>query len=332
MARRKQSKAAATQLQRDEALQLAEQHGAAEASRRTGIAAGTIRAWQTRQRQQTGTPADAKAAPTEVERLERELQDARASAEQMLRASREAEKAHQAVNARSYMVSYGVALDKATLIEQRLNTARGIQAQITQAQAATIGALVDQVLTSLDVDSPAAREVVRGLLGQASKGADAMVADAALAEQARAAIRDRLAGVLREQLAGELEGDRKPSRREQRQLPAPAAPHPDGRGADAPDAMAGPRRVVRALRDRARKDDDVEVVTGEVVPAKPKKRGGWGVHGQRKVDDAALAAKNRAAMLEDPKKLPPVQVSLDRDGRPVLRPAPGTEWWQGPEQ
>jgi DNA-binding transcriptional MerR regulator len=72
---------------RAEALELAAEHGSAEASRRTGVSADTIRYWR-HKAAKAAPPTDADV--DDVERLERLAGEARAAGEEALAKVREA--------------------------------------------------------------------------------------------------------------------------------------------------------------------------------------------------------------------------------------------------
>jgi hypothetical protein len=90
-----------------EALKLAAEHGSAEASRRTGVSADTIRYWRHRAAK-AARPTDADS--DDVERLERLARDVRAAAEEALAKAREAIAAGRGAEAKNLAVTAGVAV------------------------------------------------------------------------------------------------------------------------------------------------------------------------------------------------------------------------------
>jgi hypothetical protein len=90
-----------------EALKLAAEHGSAEASRRTGASAETIRYWRHKAAKAAG-PTDADS--DDVERLERLARDLRAAAEEALAKAREAIAAGRGAEAKNLAVTAGVAV------------------------------------------------------------------------------------------------------------------------------------------------------------------------------------------------------------------------------
>jgi hypothetical protein len=95
--RRRCETAADQRRRKAEALKLAEEHGSAEASRRTGVSADTIRYWR-HKAAKAARPTDAEV--DDVERLERLARDLRAAVEEALAKAREAIAAGRAAEAK----------------------------------------------------------------------------------------------------------------------------------------------------------------------------------------------------------------------------------------
>jgi hypothetical protein len=188
--------------------------------------------------------------------------------------------AGQSMHAERYAKVHGICVDKTAVLERQLAVAIANRAQLAQQTAEQVAAVLSQTIEALGINDLPARELVAGLLRQAGAG-EPIVADHALAEQARCAQRERIADEIRETIEAELAA-RPDVPREQLALPAPAGPHPDGRDTDERTPMAGPVRRVRASRERRRKRERVETVTGEVVDESR-----WRPTGQASVEDAA---------------------------------------------
>lgn len=119
---------------RAEALAIGEQHGAAEASRRTGIPQATIRSWKHRAEQPASPEVD------DVDRLERLAQEARRTAEHALAKANEAIAAGRGTDARDLMVAHGIAVEKHGLLARQAQAAREHEARITEQQGEIIAA------------------------------------------------------------------------------------------------------------------------------------------------------------------------------------------------
>jgi hypothetical protein len=239
-----------------QALQRAAEIGPAAAARELGLKAGTIRGWLARASKPidtpstTQTPTATPAQPGEIYHLERLARDARAVAAIALRESRAAMADGRSMDAQRYATVHGIAVDKTSVLERQLTVAVANRAQLAQQTAEQLAAVLDQALEALGIDDMPGRQLVAGLLRQASAG-EPIVADRALADQARRGHRERIAGELGEQLA-ELRRQRDADAEfmsNERGLPAPAphVPHPDGDEEDDPEhePMAAPIQVLR---------------------------------------------------------------------------------------
>jgi hypothetical protein len=176
---------------RVEALAIAEQHGAAEASRRTGIPQATIRSWKHR--------AEAAASPEvdDVDRLERLAQEARRTAERALAKANEAIAAGRGTDARNLMVAHGIAVEKSGLLAQQAQAAREHQVRISEQQGKMIAALIRAFMEScgLPVGTPGVGAVIRALLEHCRDGEPSPLSPAE-AEAARSEIREQIGSEL----------------------------------------------------------------------------------------------------------------------------------------
>lgn len=292
---------------RDEALQLLEDGmSAADVARQLGVPAATIRVWRHRAGA-SGPPAGADpqtwavAKDAGAREAWQVAQDALARVRQLLNAGKTGD-------AKNAALTFAILTDKSGVMENAVHAAQMRQVQLAQAQSEVLAGVLDALLAALDADSQPARQLVRSLLGQASRG-EPIAAQPEDAESARSVIRERVAVEIRESLETELAAQA--VEREQRQLPAPADPHPDGRDADERSEMSAPVRRVRASRERRRKRERVEVVTGEVVD---EGKGSWRPtgRGQGAVDQGARRGRD--------------VLRIDPDGNPI-NPERGRAPW-----
>jgi transposase-like protein len=152
-----------------DALKLAAEHGAAEASRRTGIPAATIRSWRHRDGS-AGPPAGADPADW-AERKQAGAEDAWAGAQEALARSRELIESGDARQAQSANVVYGVLVDKAEVLERAAEAARERQVRLAGAQAELIARVIRTYLESIGLSfPPPVASTLSALLRQAAAG------------------------------------------------------------------------------------------------------------------------------------------------------------------
>lgn len=224
----------------------------------------------------------------DIERMRRAARSARRVAQAAINQTDRMVDAGRASDARNAAAAAGILLDKALKLDEAILAAGVERQRIDETQAQQLASVITAIcdVTGVDLANTDVRNAVRSLL--TAGGSDGALAEAVSAQdrqRVRAAVRDGFRGELRAELLAEFEAERKPTRHEQRQLPAPRPTHPDGQAAERAedDEMAAPVRRVRALRDRRdkRAQNGSEHVTGEVVDDKPK-RNGWRPDGERR--------------------------------------------------
>lgn len=221
---------------RAEALRIAGEQGAAEASRITGIPAATIRAWMSRSRQLEG-PGD---SPTErrspealrqvAERLRRTAERARARAHRELSEGK-------ASAARDAMVAAGVAIDKARAFDEAADLAAEGIAKLSQGQAKVIAGLIERVMVDLGVSWRTGSAIARlvAFHARVAQEGESHSAPADLLAAARAELRAVFEPDSRPP-AGELEEGTSQIEAHRREQPA----LPECTKGDGADRMAGP--------------------------------------------------------------------------------------------
>ena len=243
-----------------EALQLAEQVGAAEASRRTGVPASTIRMWRTRAKT-SGTASDIR--PTAVPVGERPIDPGRGArgtwrvAERATRAALEAIDRGDPLAAQRLMVTAGIAADKTGQLEEAAGRAEERQIRLSHAQAETIAAVLLLALDGLGLPAGEATKRFIGSLLRQAVSAEGLVAHPALAEPARAELLARL----RQQVRREMKTEQSTV-----EPPVLSAPDPEPVLEAEPPSEPGARAL-----DHLHEDDqgkaEVEITDAEVVPA-----------------------------------------------------------------
>jgi DNA-binding transcriptional MerR regulator len=169
------------------ALKLAAEHGSAEASRRTGVSAATIRYWR-HKAAKAARPRDADA--DSIARLERLLAEQRAAAEESLAKAREAVAAGRGTEARNLMICHGIAVQRGADLAADLRSAREHEIQVADEQAKLMVAVLERVFRDLGLEraygpgSPARKVLAHHLRARAEP--DGPAPDAA---EARAAVR-----------------------------------------------------------------------------------------------------------------------------------------------
>jgi hypothetical protein len=300
----------------------AEQAGDEQAAAEAGVSVATLRKWRgDPEPEQPDTPAEPQAdaiagdsAPT-TDALLDDIGKMRASRDDAMRVvalaiakTRALLDRNQASEARNASASADMlskrAIEWDRLIIEAEDRRAQQTAQLARDQADVLVERTRRLLDALKV--PVGDESVRSVVAAALRGDELAVAEV---ELARGALRDVFTDEIRETIEAAARAD---APHEQRALPAPAGPHPDGRESDEREPMAGPVRRVRASRERRRKRERerVEVVSGEVVD----ERKGWGPvgRGQGAVEEAA----NRGRSL----------MRIDEDGNPV-NPERGRAPW-----
>ena len=170
-----------------EALKLAEEHGSAEASRRTGVSADTIRYWR-HKAAKAAQPKDTDA--DDIARLERLVTEQRAAAEESLTKAREAVAAGRGSEAKNLMICHGIAVQRGADLAADLRSAREHEIQVTDEQAKLMVAVLEGVFRDLGLGrayepgSPARKVLAHHLRARAEP--DGPAPDAA---EARAAVR-----------------------------------------------------------------------------------------------------------------------------------------------
>lgn len=248
---------------RDAALRLAEEQGVAEASRRTGIPAGTIYAWRSRAGL-AGPPSGVDPASWAA-RKEAGALETYAAAQEALARVRELLKAGDERKAKDAAISLGILLDKSGLLESSAAVANERNIRLSEGVAQLLAEVIRALLQALKVpDTPALRRMVRELLTQAS-GGQVIVASPADSEAVRESVRARVAAELRQRIEAEV-------RAELCGLPAATDEGPSGEDTSGEDYCA-----VGEIGEAHHKDfaggltqsGPVEPVDAEVVDAEP---------------------------------------------------------------
>ena len=238
---------------RAEALTLAEQVGAAEAARRLGLKEATIRQWRRRQKvaapqRHAGAQAGGLQAVEldEVQRLEQLVRAEEGIAVLALSAANDAIRAGKASDGRNhYMVSHGIAVQRAGDLRAQLHTAREHQVRLAEQHAQGIANVIRAYFTALGLEAHGG--LLRDLLCQVPAG-EPLAASPANAEPARLG--------LVEALADEIQARRPALEPDWRHRPVPGLSAPgqssngDGRpqGPAGGGPMVGPTRKSRAAR------------------------------------------------------------------------------------
>jgi hypothetical protein len=151
----------------------AEEVGAAQASRETGVPAATLRAWRSRSRTpQTAKPA-ATVAASPVDGLDgyeiRLLERAKRAVE--LGVKRLEELIPQAKGVQSVAISSGILIDKVAHLNQTIADAQERQTRIAERDATKIIAAIEHYFAALELPfSPASKRLWATLLRQLAHG------------------------------------------------------------------------------------------------------------------------------------------------------------------
>ena len=159
-----------------EALQLAAEHGPAEASRRTGVPAGTIRAWRTRAGQ-SEPPVGDRGEDWRVGR-ERTAHGAAQVAREAIEQARRDIRDGKPLRAQQSMTAAGIAVDKLTIIENQLAAYEERQTRLSQGQAEVVVEVLRLGLQAAGIPTDALRGVFRELFEQAGRGGPLSVSPA----------------------------------------------------------------------------------------------------------------------------------------------------------
>jgi hypothetical protein len=222
-----------------EALRIADAEGPAEASRRTGVPASTIRMWRTRAKQSAPLSAGVLPVDADIARMRNTAAAARDAADEAIAQIRKTMRL--AKSPQSLAIAVGVLMDKAILLDSIVQGIEDREVRLNAAAGQQLAALLELYHAALGIPvTPAARSALRELLTQAGRGG-ALSVSPATAELARADVR---AAILAE-----------------RGLPAPV--NDDDKEPDAVD-------IVVTQPEPGPVPDDVEVldevVDAEVVP------------------------------------------------------------------
>ena len=176
-----------------DAIALAAEHGAAEAARRTGVPAATIRSWRHRAGE-AGPPSGAD--PTDwATRKAAGAEAAWRAAQEALRRCGELIEDGDLRQAQSASVVYGVLVDKAEVLERAAQTASERQIRLAEAQAELIVRVIKSYHEAIGLTfGPAARTTLSALLRRAEAG-EPLVAPPGV-EEARAEVRRQLSSEL----------------------------------------------------------------------------------------------------------------------------------------
>ena len=179
---------------RAEALHLAAEHGAAEASRRTGIPAATIRSWR-RRVGESGPPAgvDPVAWADLKETAARDIWEA---AQLALSSVRELLEEGKTSDAQRAALALAILIDKSAMLEAAAIAATNRRVRLAQDSAQHIVEVLSVFLAALGLPfSEPVRKTLAGLLRQAAAGAR-LAADESRAAEAHAEIRRWIAAEL----------------------------------------------------------------------------------------------------------------------------------------
>jgi hypothetical protein len=221
-------------------LRLAEEHGAAEAARLTGVPAATIRSWRKRAGV-AGPPAGAESADW-VARKQAGAEEAWATAQAALGKVRELIDAGKHGDAQRAALTAAILIDKSGVLESAWQTAEDRHARLEHAAAQQLVAVLRVLFDAIEVPLSCVRSLLAELLRQADAG-EAITPSSDTANAARAAVREHIARELRADIERDV---RQQSDRPTLELPAPE-----------------PEPVEPAAS---------EVVTGEIVDEQPSRR------------------------------------------------------------
>jgi hypothetical protein len=169
-----------------EALRIAEEHGAAEAAKRTGVPAATIRSW--RHRSGGAGPPKSMDPRTWAERKRAGAEAAWAAAQEALAQVRSLLAAGKTADAQRAALTMAILTDKTGVLEEAARREQERQLRIAEGQAQLLVAVIRMYFEAVGLTlRPAARQTLAHLLRQAKDGAP--LSPPAEAAEARAEIR-----------------------------------------------------------------------------------------------------------------------------------------------
>jgi transposase-like protein len=176
-----------------EAIRLADEVGSAEASRRTGVPANTIRSW--RHRSGGAGPPKSVDPQTWAERKQAGAEEAWAAAQEALAQVRSLLVAGKTADAQRAALTMAILTDKSGVLEEAARREEEGQVRIAEGQAQLLAAVIEQYFEAVALTlGPAARQTLAHLLRQAKDGAP--LAPPAEASEARADITRRVGSQL----------------------------------------------------------------------------------------------------------------------------------------
>jgi hypothetical protein len=176
-----------------EALRLAEERGAAEAARRTGVPAATIRSW--RHRSGGAGPPNSVDPQTWAERTRAGAEDAWAAAQEALGQVRSLLADGKTADAQRAALTMAILTDKSGVLEEAAHREEERQARLTATQGRLLAELIRVYFEAVGLPlGPAARLTLAHLLRQAEAGAP--LSPPAEAAEARADIRRQVGSEL----------------------------------------------------------------------------------------------------------------------------------------
>lgn len=169
-----------------EALRLAEEHGAPEAAKRTGVPAATIRSW--RHRSGEAGPPKSVDPQTWAERKRAGAEEAWEAAQEALEQVRSLLVAGKTADAQRAALTMAILTDKSGVLEEAARREEERQIRIAEEQAQLLVAVIRMYFEAVGLTlGPAARQTLAHLLRQAKDGAPQ--SPPAEAAEARADIR-----------------------------------------------------------------------------------------------------------------------------------------------
>jgi hypothetical protein len=172
-----------------EALRLAEAHGAAEAAKRTGVPAATIRSW--RHRSGEAGPPKSVDPRTWAERKRAGAEDAWETAQEALAQVRSLLAAGKTADAQRAALTMAILTDKSGVLEEAACREEDRLVRIAEGQGQLLVAVIEQYFEAVGLTlGPAARQTLARLLCQAKDGAP--LSPPAEAEGAKREIRERM--------------------------------------------------------------------------------------------------------------------------------------------
>jgi transposase-like protein len=176
-----------------EALRLAEEHGAAEAAKRTGVPAATIRSW--RHRSGAAGPPAGVDPRTWQEQKAQGAREAWATAQEALAQVRSLLAAGKTADAQRAALTMAILTDKSGVLEEAARREEERQVRIAARQGKLIAELIRMYFEAVGLTlGPAARQTLAHLLRQATDGTP--LSPPAEAADARADVRRQIGSEL----------------------------------------------------------------------------------------------------------------------------------------